>query len=360
MNSDAISVPTHSVRAKTALHAGTREEGISPSAATCTLMTTSRLGWVPARRSQCSTGAAAKNVGFGRREEEPTWVTSRTVVTTPSLINCAAMKSGTYISLRGSIFSQVPPREITRLAEARLLACAEHRAKLIADAKRVVEQWRVKDFFGRADVSTSFLLSSVVVGGAADVAVFWIGGPVGGKQVSERAIKHERAVTPRNYVSLFSVCYLLLEKLFGNRGCPLLAQLRIIFATGRCAQKQDAVRCRSGWCRSGASPTARSVALFAQNRNFCEDKIVDVGRPPQRGSRRFGLALAAIHRRLNLHACETAAKRSPLGWILGEGYYLKKSGTWLSLNRGFSLPEHCRFTDGTKRSCGRGPIDLFA
>ena len=30
--------------------------------------------------------------------------------------------------------------------------------------------------------------------------------------------------------------------------------------------------------------------------------------------------------RLNLHACETAAKRSPLGWILGEGYYLKKSG----------------------------------
>ena len=75
----------------------------------------------------------------------------------------------------------MPPREITRLAEARLLAYAEHRAKLIADAKRVVEQWRVKDFFGRADVSTSFLLSSVAVGGAADVAGVWIGGPVGGK-----------------------------------------------------------------------------------------------------------------------------------------------------------------------------------
>ena len=38
MNSDAISVPTHSVRAKTAFHAGTREEGMSACVATCTLI----------------------------------------------------------------------------------------------------------------------------------------------------------------------------------------------------------------------------------------------------------------------------------------------------------------------------------
>ena len=43
MNSDAISVPTHNVRAKTALHAGAREDSMSPSAATCTLMMASRL-----------------------------------------------------------------------------------------------------------------------------------------------------------------------------------------------------------------------------------------------------------------------------------------------------------------------------
>ena len=93
---------------------------------------------------------------------------------------------------------------------------------------------------------------------------------------------------------------------------------------------------------------------------FCEDKIVDVGRPPQRGSRRFGLGPSRpIHRRLNLHACETAAKRSPLGWILGEGYYLKKSGYLGQLEPGFSLPEHCRFTDGAKRSCGRGHLPVF-
>ncbi len=44
MNSDATSVPTHSVRAKTALHVGAREESMPPSAATCTLMMASTSG----------------------------------------------------------------------------------------------------------------------------------------------------------------------------------------------------------------------------------------------------------------------------------------------------------------------------
>ena len=78
---------------------------------------------------------------------------------------------------------------------------------------------------------------------------------------------------------------------------------------------------------------------FAQNRNFAKTKSsTSVGR--HSAARAVsGLALAAIHRRLNLHACETAAKRSPLGWILGEGYYLKKSGYLGQLEPGFSLPE---------------------
>ena len=35
------------------------------------------------------------------------------------------------------------------MAEARLVDDEEYRAKLIADAKRVVEQWRVEGFFGK-------------------------------------------------------------------------------------------------------------------------------------------------------------------------------------------------------------------
>ena len=44
----------------------------------------------------------------------------------------------------------VPHREIKRLARARLFEDAEYRWRLIADAKRVVEQWRVEGFFGKA------------------------------------------------------------------------------------------------------------------------------------------------------------------------------------------------------------------
>jgi hypothetical protein len=43
MNSDAINVPTHNVRAITALHAGPREDVILLSAAICTLKMASGL-----------------------------------------------------------------------------------------------------------------------------------------------------------------------------------------------------------------------------------------------------------------------------------------------------------------------------
>ena len=45
---------------------------------------------------------------------------------------------------------EVPSREITAVAEALVIADAEYRGKLIAEAKRVVEQWRVEGFFGKA------------------------------------------------------------------------------------------------------------------------------------------------------------------------------------------------------------------
>jgi hypothetical protein len=46
--------------------------------------------------------------------------------------------------------SRVPQREIIAMARARLFEDAEYRARLIAEAKRVVEQWRVEGFFGKA------------------------------------------------------------------------------------------------------------------------------------------------------------------------------------------------------------------
>jgi hypothetical protein len=46
--------------------------------------------------------------------------------------------------------SRVPHREITAMARARLFEDAEYRSRLIADAKRVVEQWRAEGFFGKA------------------------------------------------------------------------------------------------------------------------------------------------------------------------------------------------------------------
>ena len=55
--------------------------------------------------------------------------------------------------------SEVPSREITMMAEAAVIADAAFRAKLIAEAKRVVEQWRVEGFFGKGkagDARTSF------------------------------------------------------------------------------------------------------------------------------------------------------------------------------------------------------------
>jgi hypothetical protein len=45
---------------------------------------------------------------------------------------------------------KVPARDITAMAKARLFEDAEYRAKLIADAKQVVEQWRAQGFFGKA------------------------------------------------------------------------------------------------------------------------------------------------------------------------------------------------------------------
>jgi hypothetical protein len=45
--------------------------------------------------------------------------------------------------------SQVPMREIVAAAEARLLADAAYRAKLIAEARAVVDRWTAEGFFGK-------------------------------------------------------------------------------------------------------------------------------------------------------------------------------------------------------------------
>jgi hypothetical protein len=45
---------------------------------------------------------------------------------------------------------RVPARDITAMAKAGLFEEAEHRERLIAEAKRVVEQWRVEGYFGKA------------------------------------------------------------------------------------------------------------------------------------------------------------------------------------------------------------------
>ena len=46
--------------------------------------------------------------------------------------------------------NKVPHREIVAMARARLFEDAKYRAKLIADAKLIVEQWRAEGFFGKA------------------------------------------------------------------------------------------------------------------------------------------------------------------------------------------------------------------
>jgi hypothetical protein len=45
--------------------------------------------------------------------------------------------------------SRVPRHRIERLARDRLFEDAEYRAKLIAEAKMIVEEWRVEGFFGK-------------------------------------------------------------------------------------------------------------------------------------------------------------------------------------------------------------------
>jgi hypothetical protein len=45
--------------------------------------------------------------------------------------------------------SSVPRREIVALARARLINDPAYLSRLMADARRVVEQWRVEGFFGK-------------------------------------------------------------------------------------------------------------------------------------------------------------------------------------------------------------------
>jgi hypothetical protein len=45
--------------------------------------------------------------------------------------------------------SRVPRHHIERLARDRLFEDAEYRARLIADAKLIVEQWTAEGFFGK-------------------------------------------------------------------------------------------------------------------------------------------------------------------------------------------------------------------
>jgi hypothetical protein len=41
---------------------------------------------------------------------------------------------------------------VVAMAEAAVVADAEYRTKLIVDAKRLVEQWRVECYFGKAAI----------------------------------------------------------------------------------------------------------------------------------------------------------------------------------------------------------------
>ena len=45
--------------------------------------------------------------------------------------------------------SRVPHREITTLAKARLFEDGEYRARLIAEARPIVDQWTAEGFFGK-------------------------------------------------------------------------------------------------------------------------------------------------------------------------------------------------------------------
>jgi hypothetical protein len=45
---------------------------------------------------------------------------------------------------------RVPVRDITAMAKARLFGDAEYRERLIAEARREVEQWCVEGYFGKA------------------------------------------------------------------------------------------------------------------------------------------------------------------------------------------------------------------
>jgi len=49
----------------------------------------------------------------------------------------------------GKKLSKVPHHHVERLARDRLFEDATHRAKLIADAKLIVEQWTAEGFFGK-------------------------------------------------------------------------------------------------------------------------------------------------------------------------------------------------------------------
>ena len=50
---------------------------------------------------------------------------------------------------QGIKLSRVPHHHIERLARARLFEDAEYRARLIAEAKPIVDQWTAEGFFGK-------------------------------------------------------------------------------------------------------------------------------------------------------------------------------------------------------------------
>jgi hypothetical protein len=49
----------------------------------------------------------------------------------------------------GRKLSKVPHREIIAMAKARLFEDADYRAKLIAEARPIVDQWTAEGFFGK-------------------------------------------------------------------------------------------------------------------------------------------------------------------------------------------------------------------
>jgi hypothetical protein len=61
----------------------------------------------------------------------------------------AAIKATKELRARGLKPQLIPHREIVAMAEARLMADAQYRAEIIAEAKAIVDRWQAEGRFGK-------------------------------------------------------------------------------------------------------------------------------------------------------------------------------------------------------------------